>query len=88
MLYFYDVKPLTVISYIFLIIASIISYFSGTIFPVGLGIVIALFFIVLGISVFYIVLSIKNKRFHPLVFFSTCCWIIFYYWDKTNRRTW
>jgi flagellar biosynthesis protein FliQ len=65
---FYEMKLLTVAGYISLIIFSIIAYFGGRILPIGLGIIPIPLIFGLVISIYYIKLSIENKKLHFLCF--------------------
>jgi hypothetical protein len=65
---FYEMKLLTGAGFISLIVFSIIAYFGGRIFPMGLGIIPIPFIIGLIISLYYIKLSIENKKVHFLCF--------------------
>jgi len=61
-------KLLTGTGFVSLVIISIIAYFSGRLLPLGLGIIPIPFIIGLIISIYYIKLSIENKKVHFLCF--------------------
>jgi hypothetical protein len=65
---FHEMKLLTGAGVISLIVFSIIAYFGGIIFPMGLGIIPIPFIFGLIISIYYIKLSIENKKMHFLCF--------------------
>jgi hypothetical protein len=52
------------LGYFSLIICSFIGFFGGRILPAGLGIIFFPFIIELGITIFYIVKSIINRKLH------------------------
>jgi len=65
---FYEIGLLSGIGYISLIIFSAVAYFSGKVLPLGLGIIPIPFIVELIISIYYIKISIENKRVHMLCF--------------------
>jgi ABC-type multidrug transport system permease subunit len=65
---FYEMKLLAVAGFVSLIVFSIVAYFGGRILPIGLGIIIIPLILELIISIYYIKLSIENKRVHFLCF--------------------
>jgi hypothetical protein len=65
---FYEMRLLTAAGFVSLIIISIIAYIGGRILPLGFGIIPIPFVIELIISIYYIKLSIENKKIHFLCF--------------------
>ena len=65
---FYEIRLLTGVGFVSLVIISIIAYFNGRLLPLGLGIMPIPFIIGLIISIYYIKLSIENKKAHFLCF--------------------
>jgi ABC-type multidrug transport system permease subunit len=65
---FYEIRLLTAAGFVSLIVISIIAYIGGRILPLGLGIIPIPFIIELIISIYYIKLSIENKKIHFLCF--------------------
>jgi hypothetical protein len=65
---FYEIRLLSVAGYISLIICSFLAYVGGSILFIGLGIIPIPFIIELIITIYYIKLSINNKKVHFLCF--------------------
>jgi len=65
---FYEIGSLSGIGYVSLIIFAVVAYFGGRILPLGLGFVPIPFIIELIMSIYYIKISIENKRVHILCF--------------------
>jgi flagellar biosynthesis protein FliQ len=65
---FHEIKLLTGAGIVSLIICSIIAYAGGRILPLGLGIIPIPLILGLIISIYYIKLSMENKKVHFLCF--------------------
>jgi hypothetical protein len=63
---FYEIKALTAAGYISLVIFSLLGYLGGRILPLGLVFIILPFIVELVLSIYYIKISIENKRMHFL----------------------
>jgi len=65
---FYEIRLLTGVGFVSLIIFSIIAYIGGSILPLGFGIIPIPLIVELIISIYYIKLSIENKKTHFLCY--------------------
>ena len=65
---FYETGLLSGVGYISLIIFSAVAYMGGKILPLGFGFVPIPFIIELALSIYYIKISLENKRVHILCF--------------------
>jgi hypothetical protein len=65
---FYEIRLLTGAGFVSLIIFSFIAYIGGSILPLGFGIIPIPFTVGLIISIYYIKISIENKKTHFLCF--------------------
>ena len=65
---FYEMRLLAVAGFVSLFVFSIVAYFGGTILPIGLGIIPIPLIFELIISIYYIKLSVENKKIHFLCF--------------------
>jgi len=65
---FYEIRLLTVCGFITLCICSFLSFWAGRIIPASIIFLPILLIIGLGFSIYYIKISIQNKKAHLLCF--------------------